>query len=260
MLTYIWDGTSGDRVHVTAIGGIRGYACPEHRHRGFWELTLVRRGRLRHQVAGVWHESPPGALVLLREHDAHALAGEGVEYLNVSFDLTFIHRLEPALRSLLDGEGPVHLHLSPARAAAVEAETDAIAAAAGELRVILMVRLLAGVAADIVARQAAPPAAPPWLERLRERLERSDLPVPSLHEVRLHAGVSAEHLARTVQRHLGAVGVVASMPTAARCTVAGGHGSVGGADRRALWICGCGAFSSAISRRARHRAAGLPSA
>lgn len=203
MLTLTWDGTPSDRVHVTAIGGIRGYSFPEHRHRGYWELTLVRRGRLQHQVAGVWQELAPGALVLLRECDVHALAGDGVEYINVSFSLDFVRRLEPALRTQFEGNDPVQVHLSPARASALEAETEAIAAASGDLRVILTVRLLAGVAADIIARRTAPNPAPSWLERVRERLERVDLPVPSLREVRRVAGVSPEHLARTVQRHLG---------------------------------------------------------
>ena len=203
MLTYAWDGTADDRVHVSAIGGIRGYQCPEHRHRGFWELTLVRHGRLQHRFAGAWHDLPPGALVVLREQDAHALAGEGVEYLNVSFDTHFIRTLEPALRAQFAGDEPLHVQLSPARAAALEAETDAIAAAEGPLQVMLMVRLLAGVAADLYARKVAPSSKPAWLERLQVRLSRQDLPVPSLSEIRRAAGVSAEHLARTVQRQVG---------------------------------------------------------
>lgn len=200
----VWDGDAYDRVHVSHIGGIRSYAYGDHDHRGFWELTLVRTGVLHQRLGGEWRAQEAGTATLLREDEVHALRGERVEYVNVSFDTGFVRRLDPAVRAALRAPGPLTVRLPEARRIQAEADCEALAAASGPLQAALLVQLLCVVAAQALQREASPVDGPPWLARLRERVaEDPSRPVPGLRQLRAWAGVAPEHLARTVRRHLG---------------------------------------------------------
>jgi len=204
----VWDGNRNDRVHISYYGGICPYAFGEHGHRGFVELTLVRKGVLEHQLAGIWRTQRKGALSLVRSGEAHALRGTAIEYINISFDQAYLDRLEPTVAAALARPAACVVALPPSRQTLVEADCDALdaAIAAGQpaLRDALLLNLLSLVAVQLL-RAAGKPAldGPTWLHRLRERIESDDAPTPSLERLRQLAGVAPEHLARTVRRCLG---------------------------------------------------------
>jgi len=95
------------------------------------------------------------------------------------------------------------VRLPEARRSLVETDCEALAAAAGPLQAALLVQLLCVVAACAMQRREMPHEGPPWLARVRERVADPARPVPGLGQLRSWAGVSPEHLARTVRRHLG---------------------------------------------------------
>ena len=205
MTTCIWDGHAGDRIHVSHFGGIRPYAFAAHDHRGFYELVYVRRGVLDHQLDDTWRSQRAGMATLVRPGEIHALRGERVEYLNISFDEAFIRRLDPALRTALTADGAFCTQLPAGRRATFEADGETLAATtAAALQAALLTGMLCTVAGSVLsARPDAAVDGPPWLARLRERVADDGQPIPELATVRRWAGVSAEHLARTMQRHLG---------------------------------------------------------
>ena len=205
MTTYVWDGTAADRVHVSYVGGIRPYAFGEHGHAGFAEIVFVRHGILDHCVNGDWQRHGPGTVTLVRPGETHALRGERVEYLNISFDTQFIERLEPELRAALATPGSLVVRLPTARRALFEADAETLAAATSSaLRAVMVLQLVSLIVSTRLQDLRSPVVGgPPWLARVRERLEEIDRPIPDLATLRQWAGVSAEHLARSVRQHLG---------------------------------------------------------
>ncbi len=206
-MTLTWDGTDEDLAHVSCCGGHRPYAFGEHRHRGFWELVCVRHGILEHTLNGVCHSQGPGAFAVVRECDRHALAGERVAYVNVSFTVV----IPTALRSLprvvgdclhqLDAVEPIIGVLPSAERQGFHAACDGLAARlrqadAGARLVELLLRLLR------CAGGKPEPQLPTWLAQV---LPLSDGvgEVPDLPGLVRRSGVSHEHLARQMRRHLG---------------------------------------------------------
>jgi AraC family cel operon transcriptional repressor len=208
MRTCIWDGTARDRIHVSYVGGPLRYECGRHDHRGFWELTVVLRGRLEHQLGTTWESQPAGTATLMRDGEAHALRGTAVEYLNLSFDPGFVRRADPAIRSALALPGPFTARISGERLTALAVDAETLAAAVGDhaapRQAILLLRILTTVADAVLASREAPAGhGPQWLLTLRERLADSLQPIPDLATLRRWAGVAPEHLARSVRLHLG---------------------------------------------------------
>ncbi len=204
MRNCIWDGTAHDRIHVSYVGGPLAYDCDLHDHRGFWELTVVLRGRLEHQLGETWQIQPAGSATLMRDGEIHALRGRAVEYLNISFDPGFVRHADPAIRAALAAPGPFTGRLSGERLAGLAADAEALAAAAPPRQAILLLRILTTIADAVLAGRDRPAEqGPGWLLELRERLADPSLPVPDLATLRRWANVAPEHLARTVRQRQG---------------------------------------------------------
>ena len=206
MRTLDWDGGAEDAVHVCCFGGHRPYSFPEHRHRGFWELVVVRHGLLLHTVGGVRHEQGPGAFALLREGEPHALAGERVAYINMSFTgaipaaLRLLPRTGNDTLHALDAPSPLVGRVPSAQRQAFLAACERVAlggstdGTCARLSTLLLQALL------IVNEQPAllPPV---WLSQVLPLLDGTG-DVPTLAELVRRVGVSHEHLARQMRRHL----------------------------------------------------------
>lgn len=211
MATRSWDGDAGDRVHVSRPGSVGAYSYEEHDHHGFWELTYVRRGRLRQIVDGVTIEQGPGWMTLVREGQRHALAGTQLEFLNLSFPSAFVrafahlpHAPGEALATTLHGRGLLAACLPLAERAGFEAELEALGAGHGSAEEAL--RLAGLFARALLAchhQRTRPGEGPPWLARMQAAMGFADEPLPDLAGLRRQAGVSAAHFARTCRRHLG---------------------------------------------------------
>lgn len=213
MATRMWNGDDRDRIHVDYHGSVGAYRFEEHDHRGFWELTYVRRGRLDHRVGGEPIAQGPGWLTIIREGERHALAGERVEFLNLSFPTAFArallrlpHPRADALAALVRRNGPLCARLPLGERAAFESELDALGAGHGSAGQTL--RLAAVLARALLACHRAANGGrggdgPAWLARVQAVVETLDEPLPDLAGLRRIAGVSREHLARTCRQRLG---------------------------------------------------------
>ena len=204
MKTCHWDGHAHDRIHVSHFGGIKPYAFEAHQHRDFYELVYVRRGTLEHVLTDVIHVQGRGSVTLIRPGETHALSGSQIEYLNISFDTGFVTNMDPDLRHAITSISTCSTRLPVGRRASFEADGETLAAtSSAALQSALLVSMLCTVTASVLQAQVSVTiAGPPWLARLCERVDDDDQPVPDLATVRRWAGVSAEHLARTVQHHL----------------------------------------------------------
>lgn len=215
MRTIRWPGDDRDPIRLEFHGSPLAWSFPEHDHRGLWEMTLVRHGVLRHTIAGVAVEQPPGGLAVLRERDRHALAGHGVELINLQFTTAVIAALGQLPRRdgdvlawALTTEDPLRCRLPTAEMPRWEGLFDRLAAAIGGAEE--MPRLLALLSDALIAchreRHRSPEAqaaAPGWLAPLQALLHDHCQPLPDLAGLRRLAGVSREHLARSLRRHLG---------------------------------------------------------
>jgi AraC family transcriptional regulator, dual regulator of chb operon len=204
----IWDGNRSDRIHISYYGGIYPYAFALHGHRGFVELTLVRKGVLEHQLAGTWHQQRKGIATLIREGEAHALRGTKVEYINISFDPAYLGHLEPTVAAAIAQPDIFTVALPSSRLTAIEADCDtlyaAIAAHQHPLRDALLISML-GLLTSQTLLTASTHAGdcPTWLMALQKRLDAEDETPIDLGQLRQLAGVAPEHLSRTVRRCLG---------------------------------------------------------
>lgn len=213
--TIRWPGDERDPIRLEYHGSPLAWSYPEHTHAGLWELTLVRHGLLHHTVDGQALEQPAGSLTVLRERDRHALAGQGVELVNLQFTsavLAALARLPrrdgDVLAWALESAEPLWCRLPAAERPRWEARLDRLAAAIGGteempcLLAVLAEALLACHAHRHRAGAEAPPA-PGWLAPLQALLHDHQQPLPDLAGLRRLAGVSREHLARSLRRHLG---------------------------------------------------------
>lgn len=206
MRTLTWDGTDADRIHVSCFGGHRPYAFSEHRHRGFWELICVRHGMLQHTINGTVIRQHAGAFAVIREQDAHALAGERVAYVNLSFSTSIPSALGALPRTVddclhrIDSGDPILGVLPSAQRHGFLAACDRLALnPAGSEACVRLVELLLQLLRSCAA--AGDDQLPPWLAQLLPLLD-GDGTVPDLAELVRRSGVSHEHLARQMRRHL----------------------------------------------------------
>ncbi len=206
MRTLSWDGTDTDRIHISCFGGHRPYAFAEHRHHGFWELVCVRHGMLLHTVNGVSLRQAAGAFAIIRDGDAHALAGERVAYVNISFSTAIPAALRLLPRSAgdslhrLDAPDPLVGVLPSAQRQAFLAACDRLAAGpSGSEACCRLVELILRLVRS--AGRADDGQLPPWLSHLLPMMD-GDADVPDLAALVRRSGVSHEHLARQMRRHL----------------------------------------------------------
>lgn len=193
-------------------GSLAGFAFPEHRHHGAWELTVVLSGTLHHTVNGVRLEQPPGTATLVREGDRHGLEGTHLEFANLSFASAYIDGLartpcrpDDAIATALASADPLWCRIPDVECGRLKADLDGLDVGIGGpeegVRLLaILVRVLLGCHEQARSRHREPP---PWMARLRALLGDPARPVPDLAGLRRLAGVSPEHVARTCRRHLG---------------------------------------------------------
>lgn len=202
-----WDGDAEDAIHVCCFGGHRSYSFPEHSHRGFWELVVVRHGTLHHTIGGVVHDQGPGAFALLREGEVHALAGERVAYINISFTsaipaaLRALPRLDNDALQALDSPRPLVGRLPSAQRQAFIAGCERVAIAGStDGRCARLVMLL--LQALVAVNEQSETSTPAWLSQVLPLLDGTG-EVPDLADLVRRVGVSHEHFARQMRKHLG---------------------------------------------------------
>lgn len=196
-----------DPVHVTTPGSKSAYAYPTHLHEGYWELTIIRRGRLLHQINGVEHVQDPGCVALIRDGDSHGMHGIGVSFINIAVDGRLI---EPLLALVLSTEvaagllafEPLVGRLDAVSGELLERQCRIIDAATDRLSVVSAWLAVAGVVLHAILSPRLDHAGPDWLVAAIARLHEAHGPV-TLATFRSWCGVSAEHVARTVRASCG---------------------------------------------------------
>ena len=202
---------------VQSLGPTTPWRFPAHTHEGWSELQYVASGTLHQQVNGQEEDLSAGDLLLVRRDDEHVLHGQGFMFFNVLIPDAEWQRLATYLgdpspvHALLTAPRPPRVHLSGAAREHLEAELARLFThqQQPEVRMLLgrflldLLPRLAGVSTALPATLAVTTAAPAWLRRLCADLD--DLLDQGIDQAGLarRAGVSPEHLARTIRRHLG---------------------------------------------------------
>jgi AraC-like DNA-binding protein len=202
---------SGYGIH--RITTARAWRFPEHGHRGFCELVCCVEGRFTNGVNGRAVEQRPGEVLLIRECDTHALAGERFVYVNIMFQPEWIRRLEyytqfsGTAQTLLERPDVPRAVVPPPQQAAYRADLAALLAQADSETGR---RLFASFLLGLVIEHLAPPAErplpaglPEWLGATLRRLEDRRAPLPSLQELVRRSGRCHEHFTREFARRLG---------------------------------------------------------
>ena len=202
MLELTWNDAV-EPIHLTIVGNRGHYSYPEHLHRGYWELIVVRRGELRHTINGVEHRQEPGMVTLVRDGESHGVAGEGMEFVNLAVDRQLIEPLvalvlAPQGLDALAGRAALTGRLDSTARELVEQRLQAVDAALDRPALVSAWLAVAGVVLHAVLAPGRVSAGPEWLQVARERPSAAK-GVVSLATFRGWCGVSAEHLARTVK-------------------------------------------------------------
>ena len=202
METISWDGSSVDRIHSMRIGGPEPYFFRLHGHAGFWEMTVVLRGKLEQLLDGAWCEQRPGMMTLFRPGEAHAIRGQDMEFLSLAFDLGFVARLDPDLVATMSLPGWYVAQLDASALRQVAEDGEVIRLGHGLKRSAALLRILGQVAVAGLAARDQRSRLPGWLEKLARQFAGT-APIPDLETLQRDCGVSAAHLARTVRAHFG---------------------------------------------------------
>jgi AraC family transcriptional regulator, dual regulator of chb operon len=188
------------------------WSFDEHRHRGFCEITFLAQGRIEHRLGGQVLQHDPGALVFIRERDAHALSGSGLLFYNLNLPTEEWWRLdaflgEAGLLEALEGADvpPVVLLGTAERQRCQDALAALFVAQHDRQRAR---RLLAGFLLDWLPILAAGirrhrDPRPVWLVQVLEEAELRLEGGLRVEDLPRRAGVSPAHLARSFRRHLG---------------------------------------------------------
>lgn len=197
---------------VQRVEQVAPWSFDEHRHRGFCELAFLAQGRIEHHLGGQVLQHDPGALVFIRERDAHALSGSGLLFYNLNLPTEEWWRLdaylgEAGLLEALEGADapPVALLGTVERQRCHEALATLFVAQHDRQRAR---RLLAGFLLDWLPVLAAGirrhrDPRPTWLVQLLEEIESRLEGGLRVEDLPRRAGVSPAHLARSFRRHLG---------------------------------------------------------
>lgn len=191
-------------VHLSVVGNHGHYAYPEHGHRGYWELTIVRRGVLDHRLNGQVHRQEPGGVAMIRAQDVHGLDARGAEIVNLAIDGAL---MEPFVALAMGGDGLAALDRHPAligqldsaARAAVEHHLLAIERAADRHSLVSAWMAVAGTILHAVLAPVSNSSGPGWFVSAMQRLSEARTAV-GLATFRSWCGVSDEHLSRTIRQ------------------------------------------------------------
>lgn len=209
---------AADDVYVLqSLGPTVPWRYPTHHHDGWSELQFLVEGELRQQVNGRDEDLAAGDVLLVRREDQHSLGGRNFVLFNLLVPdaewirlATYLGDADP-LATLAAPQRPPRLHLTGVERERLEADlrllfarqgTPGARALLGRLLLDLLPRLMDERSAAPTAL-AAPSASPPWLRRLLEDLDNLLDRGADTAELARQAGIGAEHLARSVRKHLG---------------------------------------------------------
>lgn len=187
------------------------WAFPDHDHHGYCELTFVDAGSVLSRDPSGERRLGPGALILVRERDVHALdAGPGMRLLNLVMPASEWRRLVDYLdgdwlvRGLVEAPTPPWVVLGGPERERCADGLRALERSAGrpDARRRLAEFLLGWLPALAAAGAAHP--RPAWFEDLLARMD-GIIDAGGLTPGRMarRAGVAPAHLARTFRIHLG---------------------------------------------------------
>ena len=202
---------------LQSLGPAGPWQFPAHLHEGWSELQVVLQGTLLQVVNGQPEELTAGGVMLIRRDDEHQLAGHDFLLFNLLIPDAEWQRLgayldDPGLLSqLAQAKRPPRLHLTGADRERLEADLRQLftrqkaPGARALLGSVLLTWLprLAGGQQPLHPALSVPASIPGWLRALLDDLDGLlDQGVDTAALAR-HAQVSAEHLARSVRKHLG---------------------------------------------------------
>jgi AraC family cel operon transcriptional repressor len=202
---------------LQSLGPAGPWQFPAHRHEGWSEIQVVLQGTLHQVVNGRPEELTAGGVMLIRREDEHQLSGHDFLLFNLLIPDAEWQRLgvylddRHLLTRLEEAPHPPRLHLTGADRERLEADLRQLFTRqkAPGARALLGSVLLTWLPRLGGGHQPAHPAltvpvgVPSWLRGLLDDLDGLlDLGLDTAGLAQ-HAGVSAEHLARTVRKHLG---------------------------------------------------------
>ena len=201
---------SGYSVHK--ITNARPWTYEEHGHRGFHELVCAVDGVFKNIVNGKERTQSAGEIILIRDRDSHALAGQTFTYVNIMFQTDWIGRLEHYTQFIgttdalmTPGDAPRAV-IPPPQQAQYRAELEGLLANADSM---VGRRLFASFLLGTVIQHLAPPAEreypaglPEWLRGAIVWMDEHRHTPPSLAEVVAHSGRCHEHFTREFTRHM----------------------------------------------------------
>lgn len=189
------------------------WSYPEHGHRGFADLLVVERGRIRQRINGTEIALGPGEAVLIRPNDRHTLWGEGFRFHNLNLPLAEWERLAayvgpdlPLADLMAAAQAPrAHLALGDRQRICDDLAELIVHQDRRSSRAMLARFLLRWLPAFLGqgAVGQGPGAGPAWLAPLLRRIEDGIEQGLSAADLPRHAGVSQAHLSRSFRRHVG---------------------------------------------------------
>jgi AraC-like DNA-binding protein len=202
---------SGYSIHT--ITANKSWSFPEHGHRGFHELVCCLSGTFKNIANGREIAQAPGAIVLIRDRDSHALSGQGFSYVNLMFQTDWLGRLEHYTQfigtadALMTPADPPRAAIPPPQQAQYRADLDALLANADSIGGR---RLFAAFLLGTVIQHLAPPTGrelpaglPDWLRSSIVWMDEHRHAPPTVKEVVAHSGRCHEHFTREFTRHMG---------------------------------------------------------
>jgi AraC family transcriptional regulator, dual regulator of chb operon len=211
-----------DDVYVLqSVGPSQPWRFPAHHHDGWSEVQFVIEGRLRQQVNGRDEDLSAGDLLLIRRDDEHALQGRDFVLFNLAIPDREWQRLgqylgdASLLTALLAQPHPPRMRVQGAERVRLEAEFRQLFTAqlitvqhtpqARLLIARLLLQILPRMRADgpLTMQSRSITGTPGWLRRLVDDLDSLVEEGADPATLAARAGISPEHLARSVRRHLG---------------------------------------------------------
>ncbi len=208
--TYYWP-KGPDRMHVLHLCKAESRFGP-HIHSGFYELVLVLKGVLHHELNGECFDQYRGGVVLLRPQDTHAVTHKACDFYMVSFsdayaENAFAHLLnEDILWQMLNAASPMVAELPEADLPLYELQAEHLLLAQGTpSESILFHHFLFSLLARAFLRScsaSSPGHLPSWLQDVLDYLDRRTDLNPDVPMLSRLCGCSPEHTARTFRRYL----------------------------------------------------------
>ncbi|HMA99386.1 MAG TPA: AraC family transcriptional regulator [Spirochaetota bacterium] len=77
-----------DYYHITFLSNT---VIDKHSHKGFSELTCLKRGRLKHYINNRLYKVQAPSIIYIREGDSHHFNGYDYELINIAFPLKYFY-------------------------------------------------------------------------------------------------------------------------------------------------------------------------